>query len=55
MRIRIRNTGSNLKILEVFKKLFLTVFRIRIKKCRMDPDPHEQMRIRIEEVKKLRK
>ena len=29
--------------------------RIRIKKCLLDPDPHGQMRIRIQEVKKPRK
>ena len=29
--------------------------RIRIKKCHLDPDPHGQIRIRIQEVRKLRK
>ena len=29
--------------------------RIRIKKCLLDPDPYEQMRIRIQELKKPRK
>ena len=26
--------------------------RIRIKKCRLDPDPHGQMRIQVQEIKK---
>ena len=46
--------------MEIFCKtkfMMKPVFRIRIciKICLLDPDPHGQMRIRIQEVKKPRK
>ena len=46
--------GAGAEITGIFLNSVFRI-RIRIKKCHLDPDPHGQMRIRIQEVKKPRK